>query len=151
MLIFTRQPGRRANARFMPGCLVWSLLVSIGHTILLNLVIVKTQDEGEPRQAGLFLDCPPRLRPRPAPERTKELNPSRGPRTGPFRREARGLGGEDWSRCLHRICIQRPIASARPRAENRRAKGVSSDATSLLDDSKVRQALEERSVDGTRW
>jgi hypothetical protein len=37
VLIFTKRPGRRAEVRFMPGCLVWSLLLSIGLTILLNV------------------------------------------------------------------------------------------------------------------
>jgi len=39
MLIFTKRSGRRAQVRFMPGCLVWSLLLSVGLTILLNLII----------------------------------------------------------------------------------------------------------------
>ena len=39
MLVFTKRPGRRANARFMPGCLVFSLVASIVLTILLNLLI----------------------------------------------------------------------------------------------------------------
>ena len=86
----------------------------------------------------------PGLRPRPAPERTKELNPSRGAKDWALPEGGTGFGGEDWPRYMHLICIQRPIASARPRAENPRAKGVSSDVTSLLDDSKVRQALEDR-------
>jgi hypothetical protein len=34
-----KQPGRRAQVRFMPGCLVWSLLLSIALTILINLAI----------------------------------------------------------------------------------------------------------------
>jgi hypothetical protein len=38
MFIF-KQPGRRAHVRFMPGCLIWSLLLSIGLTILLNVLI----------------------------------------------------------------------------------------------------------------
>ncbi len=36
---FSRRPGQRTNVRFMPGCLVWSLVVSIGLTILLNVLI----------------------------------------------------------------------------------------------------------------
>ena len=39
MFLFTKRPGRRAQMRFMPGCLVTSLLISIGLTILLNLLI----------------------------------------------------------------------------------------------------------------
>jgi hypothetical protein len=39
MFIFTKRPGRRTELRFMPGCLVWSLILSIGLTILLNLAI----------------------------------------------------------------------------------------------------------------
>jgi hypothetical protein len=34
-----KQPGRRAQVRFMPGCLVWSLLLSIALTILVNVLI----------------------------------------------------------------------------------------------------------------
>jgi hypothetical protein len=39
LFLISKRPGRRANVRFMPGCLVWSLLLSIGLTILLNVVI----------------------------------------------------------------------------------------------------------------
>ena len=39
MLLFTKRSGRRAQVRFMPGCLVWSLILSVTLTILLNLVI----------------------------------------------------------------------------------------------------------------
>ena len=39
MFLFTKRPGRRAQVRFMPGCLVTSLLLSVGLTILLNLII----------------------------------------------------------------------------------------------------------------
>jgi hypothetical protein len=39
VLIFTKRPGRRAQVRFMPGCLVWSLLVSVALTILVNVII----------------------------------------------------------------------------------------------------------------
>lgn len=39
MFVFTKRPGRRANVRFMPGCLVFSLVASIVLTILLNLII----------------------------------------------------------------------------------------------------------------
>jgi hypothetical protein len=34
-----KQPGGRAQVRFMPGCLVWSLLLSVGLTILVNVLI----------------------------------------------------------------------------------------------------------------
>jgi len=36
---FTRRPGQRTNVRFMPGCLVWSLVLSVGLTILVNVLI----------------------------------------------------------------------------------------------------------------
>jgi hypothetical protein len=39
MFLITKRSGERANVRFMPGCLVWSLLLSIGLTILLNVAI----------------------------------------------------------------------------------------------------------------
>lgn len=39
MFLFTKRPGRRTQVRFMPGCLVWSIILSIGLTILLNLAI----------------------------------------------------------------------------------------------------------------
>jgi hypothetical protein len=39
MLLFTRRPGKRAQVRFMPGCLVFSLILSITLTILVNLII----------------------------------------------------------------------------------------------------------------
>jgi hypothetical protein len=38
MFIF-KVPGRRAQVRFMPGCLVWSLILSVGLTILINVLI----------------------------------------------------------------------------------------------------------------
>ena len=38
MFVF-KQPGRRAQVRFMPGCLIWSLVLSIGLTILVNVLI----------------------------------------------------------------------------------------------------------------
>jgi hypothetical protein len=38
MFIFKR-PGRRTQFKFMPGCLVWSLILSVGLTILLNVLI----------------------------------------------------------------------------------------------------------------
>jgi hypothetical protein len=39
MFLFTKRPGERTRVRFMPGCLVMSLVLSIGLTILLNLII----------------------------------------------------------------------------------------------------------------
>jgi hypothetical protein len=39
MFLFTKRPGRRAQVRFMPGCLVASLLISITLTVLLNVLI----------------------------------------------------------------------------------------------------------------
>jgi hypothetical protein len=39
VFVFTKRPGRRGNVRFMPGCLVFSIVASIVLTILLNLII----------------------------------------------------------------------------------------------------------------
>lgn len=39
MFLFSKRPGERTNVRFMPGCLVFSLLLSVGLTILLNVLI----------------------------------------------------------------------------------------------------------------
>jgi hypothetical protein len=39
MFLFTKRPGRRAQVRFMPGCLVTSLILSIVLTVLVNVVI----------------------------------------------------------------------------------------------------------------
>jgi hypothetical protein len=39
MFLITKRPGRRATVRFMPGCLVASLLVSLALTLLVNLLI----------------------------------------------------------------------------------------------------------------
>jgi len=39
MFVFTKRPGRRANVRFLPGCLVFSLVASIVLTIALNILI----------------------------------------------------------------------------------------------------------------
>jgi hypothetical protein len=39
VLIFSKRPGRRAQVRFMPGCLLWSLVLSVALTVLLNLLI----------------------------------------------------------------------------------------------------------------
>jgi hypothetical protein len=38
MIVFKR-PGRRTQFRFMPGCLIWSLLLSIALTVLVNVLI----------------------------------------------------------------------------------------------------------------
>jgi hypothetical protein len=38
MFIFKR-PGQRTQVRFMPGCLVWSLILSVGLTVLVNGLI----------------------------------------------------------------------------------------------------------------
>jgi hypothetical protein len=39
MFLFTKRPGERTQARFMPGCLVTSLILSIALTILVNVII----------------------------------------------------------------------------------------------------------------
>ena len=39
MFVFTKRSGQRGRVRFFPGCFVWSLIVSIGLTLLLNLAI----------------------------------------------------------------------------------------------------------------
>jgi hypothetical protein len=39
MFLFTKRSGERAQVRFMPGCLVTSLILSIALTILVNVVI----------------------------------------------------------------------------------------------------------------
>ena len=39
MFIFTKRSGQPGRMQFRPGCLVWSLVLSIGLTILLNLAI----------------------------------------------------------------------------------------------------------------
>lgn len=39
MFLFTKQPGAKAGFRFTPGCLVGSLLLSIGLTVLINVLI----------------------------------------------------------------------------------------------------------------
>jgi hypothetical protein len=38
VFIFKR-PGRKAEVKFFPGCLVWSLVLSIALTVLVNLLI----------------------------------------------------------------------------------------------------------------
>jgi hypothetical protein len=37
MIVFKR-PGRRAQFRFMPGCLIWSILLSVVLTVLVNVL-----------------------------------------------------------------------------------------------------------------
>jgi hypothetical protein len=39
MFILTKRSGRRAQVRFMPGCLVWSLILSVALTVLLNVLV----------------------------------------------------------------------------------------------------------------
>ena len=39
MFVFSKRPGRRTQVRFMPGCLLGSLILSVGLTILVNLLI----------------------------------------------------------------------------------------------------------------
>ena len=39
MILISKRSGRRAEVRFMPGCLLWSLVISIGLTILVNVLL----------------------------------------------------------------------------------------------------------------
>jgi hypothetical protein len=39
VFVFWKRSGERAQFRFMPGCLIWSILLSVALTILLNLLI----------------------------------------------------------------------------------------------------------------
>jgi len=39
MLFISKRSGRRTQVRFMPGCLLWSLILSIVLTVLINLLI----------------------------------------------------------------------------------------------------------------
>jgi hypothetical protein len=39
MFMIWRRSGERTQVRFMPGCLIWSILLSVALTILLNLLI----------------------------------------------------------------------------------------------------------------
>ena len=39
MFLFTKRPGERTQVRFMPGCLVTSLILSIAMSILVNVII----------------------------------------------------------------------------------------------------------------
>jgi hypothetical protein len=38
-VIVFKRPGRRTQFRFMPGCLIWSLLLSVVLTVLVNVLI----------------------------------------------------------------------------------------------------------------
>jgi hypothetical protein len=39
MFVIWKRSGERAQVRFMPGCLLWSIVLSIALTIMLNLLI----------------------------------------------------------------------------------------------------------------
>jgi hypothetical protein len=39
VFFFWKRSGERTQVRFMPGCLIWSIVISIAATILLNLLI----------------------------------------------------------------------------------------------------------------
>jgi hypothetical protein len=39
MFVIWKRSGKRPQVRFMPGCLLWSIVLSIALTILLNLLI----------------------------------------------------------------------------------------------------------------
>ena len=39
MFLFTKRPGEPTQVRFMPGCLVISLILSIALTVLVNVII----------------------------------------------------------------------------------------------------------------
>ena len=39
MFIFSKRPNRRTEVRFFPGCLIWSIVLSILLTVLLNVAI----------------------------------------------------------------------------------------------------------------
>jgi len=39
VFLFTKRPGERTQVRFMPGCLVISLILSVALTILVNVII----------------------------------------------------------------------------------------------------------------
>ncbi|HEX3328216.1 MAG TPA: hypothetical protein VHV50_14600 [Actinomycetota bacterium] len=39
MFVIWKRPGERTQVRFQPGCLLWSIVLSIALTILLNLLI----------------------------------------------------------------------------------------------------------------
>jgi hypothetical protein len=39
MFVIWKRAGKRTQARFLPGCLLWSIVLSIALTILLNRLI----------------------------------------------------------------------------------------------------------------
>jgi hypothetical protein len=39
MFVIWKRSGERTQVRFLPGCLLWSIALSIALTILLNLLI----------------------------------------------------------------------------------------------------------------
>jgi hypothetical protein len=39
MIFYSKRAGEPGRVRFMPGCLLWSLAVSVALTVLLNLLI----------------------------------------------------------------------------------------------------------------
>jgi hypothetical protein len=39
MFVIWKGPGERTQVRVLPGCLLWSIVLSIALTILLNLLI----------------------------------------------------------------------------------------------------------------
>jgi hypothetical protein len=39
MVFISKRPGHHTRVRFMPGCLIWSLLLSVALTILVNVLI----------------------------------------------------------------------------------------------------------------
>ncbi|HZA58898.1 MAG TPA: hypothetical protein VE523_06905 [Solirubrobacterales bacterium] len=39
MFVIFKRSGERAQFRFYPGCLIWSLVISVVLTVLLNLLI----------------------------------------------------------------------------------------------------------------
>jgi hypothetical protein len=39
VVVIFKRPGQRARVRFLPGCLVWSIVISIALTVLINVLI----------------------------------------------------------------------------------------------------------------
>jgi hypothetical protein len=39
MIIIRKRTGERTDVRFMPGCLIWSIVLSIVLTVLFNVLI----------------------------------------------------------------------------------------------------------------
>jgi hypothetical protein len=39
MFLIWKRSGERTQVRFMPGCLVWSIVLSVALTVLVNLLI----------------------------------------------------------------------------------------------------------------